>query len=196
MSRRTRVVAAALVCCLLLSACGGESTVAVDTSAAATKGVVDKTGASSAASGTSSGSSTTSKAAAGKKLAGSVCQLLTAAEVEAVVKSTQTITPSENPGDREIERSCSYIVAQAAPILVLSLKGELEPPDIAGLKTAPGSKSVAVRGGEAVWVGMVNVLAVHKNGLQVNIQLVVAPDGETFESASTKLAQQVVDRLP
>lgn len=180
---------------LLVAACGGESTTATDSTDVATKGVVDKTGSGSS-SGSGSGSSAASKSATGKKLQGSVCQLLTVAEAEAVLKSGQTLTTYDPPADADSDRSCAYLFAQTAPLLVLSLQGELEPVDWNGLKAIPGSKAVSVRNAEAVFVSLTNVTYVQKNGLAVAIQVVVPPAGETYESAGAKLAQSIAARLP
>ncbi|MCC6236805.1 MAG: hypothetical protein IT299_04435 [Dehalococcoidia bacterium] len=192
MSHRTWMTATFATWCLLVAACGGETAPTVDRTDVATKGVTDKTGSGSS----SSSGSTASKAATGKKLPGGVCQLLTVAEVEAVVKSGQTLTTVESAPDPTSERSCIFVVAGAAPIVALSLQGELEPLDWPAIKALPGAKTVSARGGEAVFWPTTNVLYVQKNGLAVTVQVVVAPSGETVESASSKLAQPIVDRLP
>ncbi len=179
------------------AACGGPE-VTVDAPDAATKGVIDKTGSSSSsgAAKTSSSGATSSKAPAGKKLPGGVCQLLTVAEVEAVLKSGQTLTAVESPPDPTTDRGCNYVFGGVASLLALSLQGEVEPLDWPAVKGLPGAKLVSVRGGEAVFWPTTNVLYVHKNGLAVVVQVVAAPSGESAESASSKLAQPIVDRLP
>ncbi len=182
-------VVAVAACCLFASACGSDAATTIDKTGAVEKGVIDKTGSSSS-------SSAASKAATGKKLSGSVCQLLTVAEVEAVLKSGQTLTTYEEPPSADTDRSCSYVFGQGFPVLVISLQGELEPLDWNGLKAVPGSKAVAVRGAEGLFVSMVNVMYVQKNGLAVAIQIVATPANETFESASAKLAQSIGERLP
>jgi hypothetical protein len=180
-------VATLIAFALALSACGSDAA-SPDKSAVAEKGVVDKS--------TSSASKASSSSTGTRKLDGPVCRLLTTAEVENVAKTGRELTALEADPGPGTERSCSYMMANVAPMVVISLQGEVDPVDWPATKGLPGAKSVSVRGAEAAFWPTTNVLYVHKNGLAVAVQVVVPPAGETVESASGKLAQPIADRLP
>ncbi len=178
---------------LLIAGCGGEPP-AVDKSVAADKGVIDKTGSSSSGAVDKTGVSAAPKAAGARKLPGSVCALLTPAEIEAVVKlgSPAAGIEANEPG---IERSCTYGPLGVAAV-ALTLQGELEPLDAGGLRGLPGAKRSQLRNAEAVYWPTTAVLYVIKGQLAVTVQVVIPPAGETAESAELKLAQSIADRLP
>jgi hypothetical protein len=137
----------------------------------------------------------TSAATAGaRKLPGNVCDLLTPAEVEAVLNIGQQPTGIEAPPS-DSDRSCVYAYS-GAPFLALSVQGERESVDWSAIQKLPGSAAVSLRGADASYWPTTSVLYVHKNGLVVVIQVVVAPAGETIQTAEVKLAQPLANRMP
>ncbi len=187
----------------LLAACGGASS--SDSSAVTDRGVIDKTGASGVTDKTGSSSALdktaatpSAKAVAGtKKLQGSVCSLLTAAEADNVLKFGSALVPTEGDPDPDSDRSCAYILLGVAPAMVISLQGEREPLDLSSLRSSPGAKVSRLNGGaEAIYFPSTAITYVSKNGLAALIQVVTAPDGETAESTELKLAQPIANRLP
>lgn len=190
-SRRRPVWLLVATFALLLTACGrpGDST-AADKSGVATKGVIDKSGASSSASGGDV------KAVPGtKKLPGSVCALLTTAEVDAVTKLNQPLSTAESGGGEE-DRVCNYVVGGVGSVLAVTLQGEREPEDWSAVKSIPGILTVEVRGAEARFLPLNNIAYVNKNGLTAAMLIVATAPGETPQTATTKLAQAIANRLP
>ncbi|MFN8638778.1 MAG: hypothetical protein U0360_04815 [Dehalococcoidia bacterium] len=186
----------------LLAACGGTSG---DSPRVTDRGVVDKTGSSGVLDKTGpSGvldktvATAAVKAVAGtKKLPGSVCALLTAAEAEAVLKLGSPLVPTEGAPDPDSDRVCHYIYAGVAPAMVISLQGEREPLDLSSLRSFPAAKISKLNGGaEAIYWPSTAIVYVSKNGLAAVIQVVTPPDGDTIESAELKLAQPIANRLP
>lgn len=176
---------------LVLAACGGPSSPTIaDKSGVATKGVIDKTGASSSAPVANV------KAVPGtKKLPGSVCALLTTAEVDAVTKLNQPLSTAESGGGDE-DRVCNYVVGGVGSVLAVTLQGEREPEDWSAVKSIPGILTIEVRGAEARFLPLNNVAYVNKNGLTAALLIVVTAPGETPQTATTKLAQVIANRLP
>jgi len=142
-----------------------------------------------ASSGTTTGTTTGTR-----KLPGQVCDLLTPAEVEAVLKIGQQPTGIEAPPS-DSDRTCVYVYS-GAPLVALSVQGERESVDWSEIQKLPGSAAVSLRGADASFFPTINVLYVHKNGLVVVIQVVVPPTGETVQTAAVKLAQPLANRMP
>lgn len=145
--------------------------------------------------GDGSGTATSTSTGTRRVLNGSVCGLLTAAEIEAVLKTGQPITATEGGGD-DVDRSCSYVV-QSVPVLSLTLLGEREREDWDALKNIPGTSVTGLSGGaEAAYVQLNNSNYVHKNGLQAAFQVLLPPANETTQSLGPRFAQTIADRLP
>ncbi len=183
---------------LLLAACGGDGAAsdAGDRADTDAREVVDKTGsAPDKGSGAARGGT-------GKRLSGSVCSLLTVAEVEAAVKSGQTLTTGESGGASE-DRVCSYLMnlggGVAVPVLTISLLGERDPVSgVADYRLAyPRAVAISVRGAEAVQLDPSGPgFVVYKNGLLAYVQPVAIAGSETTLAIATKLAEPVAGRLP
>lgn len=184
---------------LLLAACGGGDGSAGDggdggsgsgTAADKTSGAPDKAGGSGGSGGT------------GRRLNGSVCTLLTVAEVEAALKLGVPLTPTET-GGRDEDRSCAYAMTvqgvAGAPALVVTLLGERDSVSgVAGYRQAyPRAVAVQVRGAEALQLDSSGPgVVVYKNGLLAYVQPVAFPQGETTLAIATKLAEPIAGRLP
>jgi len=189
--RRYAGIAFSLACIAMVSACGSSST-ATGSSSTATDSTSTATGSTSTATGSAPTTASSVPAAGG--VTGSVCNLVSASDLQSLTGATSATVISDL-GAGTGDASCMWQLKPGVGAAIVEVwtgaSAELEAPIWARFQTDPAVTGV---GAEAHWDAATGKLLV-KVGAGYALFSVGAANGSTDETASTNLAKLVVPKL-